>query len=1163
MGLRFLLGRSGTNKSDWILKDIQKQLDQAKLGKPILYIVPDQMTFQQEYKLFKDYEIKGSTRAQVMSISRLALRVLQETGGSTRQFISSVGIQMMLKKIIQEKKDKFEVFERAVDKIGFLPQLEQLISEFKRHDITPDILQGQKERINEFTHQSVGERSLVSKLSDLSYIFNELNHSLAGKYVDGEDRIDLFLEQIEKSEDLKGAIVYLDGFHSFTPKELRVIEALLKIGSEMTIALTMDQPPASHLTELDLFFQPMNTYEQIKRLARDNNIVLRKTISLDLPEEDEKNYPHYVHLERNFDNRPAPAFKKRAPIDIAESVHPRAEVEGVAQRILSLVRDKNYRFDDMVLFIRDPEAYHDLIHTIFADYNIPVFIDEKRTMLNHPLIELLRSVLEMSDSNWRYDALFRVLKTGFIQGSREDYPLTQEAIDELENYVLEYGIKYRQHWFQEEEWIYQRFYGFDEQAQTDEQLEIQGKINAYRLQVRDSLASFDERVQTARTIRDFCLAIYLFLEDLNLPKQLESLRKSYEDKGDTEKAREQEQVWDGVIQLLDELVEIAGDEEMSLSVFRESLDAGFESLEFAHVPPSMDHVIVGSIDRSRIAGKSCAFLLGVNEGYWPLKPSADSLMSEEEREIMAGFGLELAESSRRQLLDDWFYMYLAFTSVKGYLWMSYSLSDEEGDAKVPSQLVKRIGELFPENKEPILLQDPDEEIDSKRFITTREKTRAALTNQLSRSERGYPIDDIWYHVLNYYIREEVKGGQTRSILQSIYYENEPTSLAENIVEQIYPRREIRTSVSRLEMFYACSYRHFAQYNLGLEERQVYSFEAPDIGTLFHEALKVITDWVREEKEDFSALSREDAATYAKRSVDQLAPLMNNQILSSSNRYRYIQRKLEKIIARATFILSEQARVSDFSPVGIELGFGLPASELKPKEIILPRGYKVILRGRIDRVDQAQIDGDLYLRIIDYKSSATKLDLLEVYYGLALQMLTYLDVVLTQSEEWLDMQARPAGVLYFHLHNKLVSENKILGEEEIEAEILKSHKLAGLLINQPQVIQRMDTGLESGYSQIIPAAISKAGNLYRSSVESEEVFSTLREYIDGLIEQAGILMTTGDVQLNPYIHKSRSACTYCPFHSVCQFDPALKNHNFRRLVDLKDEEIIEKINEEGE
>src|SRR5699024_3884263 len=131
-------------------------------------------------------------------------------------------------------------------------------------------------------------------------------------------------------------------------------------------------------------------------------------------------------------------------------------------------------------------------------------------------------------------------------------------------------------------------------------------------------------------------------------------------------------------------------------------------------------------------------------------------------------------------------------------------------------------------------------------------------------------------------------------------------------------------------------------------------------------------------------------------------------------------KLEQVIAQATYILSEQARASGFSPVGIELGFGYK-DELAPIKIPLSKDRELILRGRIDRVDKAEQDGNLYLRIIDYKSSDYQLSLEDVYYGLSLQMLTYLHVILLQSEKWLGMQASPAGVLYFHIHDAMVKD----------------------------------------------------------------------------------------------------------------------------------------------
>ncbi|GAB3060363.1 helicase-exonuclease AddAB subunit AddB [Virgibacillus ainsalahensis] len=1157
MGLRFLLGRAGTGKSGRVLDEIKAKLLDNPQGPPLFYIVPDQMTFQQEYELFNDKAIEGSIRAQVVSFSRLAWRVMQETGGGTRQFISSVGIQMMLRKIIEEKQGDWLTFQKAMEKQGFLNQLERMITEFKRYDVSPEILHGQIEQIKQYVHKEPGEAALANKLEDLVYIYERLIAALKDNYIDSEDQLDLLANKINASTLLEDAEIYFDGFHRFTPKELIVVEALMKKCKSVTITLTVDAEAGSAVSELDLFYQTTETHQVLQEIAHENQIHLEEPLRMEPEYGKFRNRPYFAHLEQNFNVRPAPGYEGSVPINIAEAVHPRAEVEGAAQEIIRLVREEHYRFQDIAVFIRQTDTYHDLIDTVFSDYDIPVFIDEKRTMLNHSLIEFIRSVLDIVEGNWRYDAIFRVLKTGFIPSTDRDFPLTNDAIDELENYVLEYGIRSRRRWMGEQEWEFQRFRGFEQTAQTDAEKEIQTKINKYRYQVVEALKSFDEQIRKAGTVRELCEVTYLLLEDLGVPQKLEQTRELYDNKGEIEKGREQDQVWDAVIQLFDEMVEMAGNEKMTLTTFRSTIEAGFETLKFAHVPPSIDHVIVGTIDHSRISGVKCSFLLGVNDGVWPMKPPADGMINEKERGLLEEHGLKLADSSSRQLLDDWFYMYIAFTSAKDRLWISYPLSDETGKSKMPSQLVKRVEELFPVCCDYILLQDPDELVEADRFITTPLKTRSALTAQLARSRKGYPVKPVWMHVLNWYIDNHTKYRTTYQILQSLYYENNPVNLSSETAEKLYPK-QVKASVSRLESYYKCSYQHFAKYSLQLDERKTYKLDAPDIGQLFHEALKTITEWIQAEGKDFAGLTQKDTNAYAQKAVGNLAPILQHQILHSSNRYKYIQQKLQEVIARAAFILSEQARQSNFSPVGLELGFGIN-EKLPALQMPLGNGYELLLRGRIDRVDKALNEENLFLRIIDYKSSSKGLNLIEVYYGLALQMLTYLDVVLSHSEMWLGKKATPAGVLYFHVHNPMISGNRRMDDETIEREIFKQYKMDGLLLSKEEIVRRMDTSLDTGRSEIVPAGVKKSGEFYSDSkIADQDTFSSLRNHMHQLMRNAGVDMTEGGVHLNPYQHKQHVACTFCPFHSVCQFDPILETNNYHKLNNMKDEEILRKI-----
>lgn len=1164
MTLRFILGKVSTKKSQFIIDEIKTELTNKPIGPSIFYITPEQMTFEQEKSLFKDDELNGSIRSQVYSFSRLAWHVIQETSGAAKQHISSTGMQMMLRKIIEHRDEPFLVFQKAIEKQGFIEELEGVMTEFKRHCITPQSLKEQIDHIEQIQNKN----QLSNKLTDLYDVFNEFSLALEDKYIDGEDQLQMLADQLKNAPSIQNAHIYIDGFYRFTPKELSIIEALLDVASQVTIALSLDYDKLDQLDELDLFHQTTETYQVLKAIAKEKNIQEKNHVYLTEESSYLKENKALLHLEKHFDTRPTPQLTSKAnlPIEVAEAVHSRAEVEGAAQKILTLVREKDYRYNDFVIFMRDANTYNSLIETVFLDYEIPLFIDEKKPMLNHPLIEMIYSLFELVESNWRYEDMFRLLKTGFIPATDEKYPLTDDAIDRLENYCLEYGIRYKNQWLQKDDWLVQRFKGFSKGSQTTRELKEQEKINSYRNQVVQALKQFDKTIREAKTVKEKCQILFTYLEAIDVVSNLENMRFLYDEAGELEKAREQEQVWSSLIQLIDEYVEISGDEKISQSMFKSVLEAGLESLEFSHVPPNLDHIIVASIDHSRITNKKCAFLLGVNEGVWPKIPPTDGMINEQERETLKIYGLELASSSKRQLLDDWFYMHNAFSSVTDYLWISYPISDSEGRAKLASQLITRLYDLFPSLAKPILLQEPEEIKDATRFITTQRKTRAPLTAQLARKLRGYPVDEIWLSVLNWYIKHENQNQSTKLVLESLFYENKPTKLSQPTTTAFYPQK-IETSVSRLETYYRCSYQHYLQYNLKLEERRTYTLDAPDMGQLFHEALKVIAEWVKQENKHFADVSKDDAKKYARKSINHLSPVLQHRILSSSNRYKYIQQKLEDIIAKATYILSEQARLSGFTILGIELGFGFDNEDLAPLIVELPNGYELALRGRIDRVDQAIHNESLYLRIIDYKSSSRGLSLVDVYYGLALQMLTYLDVVLTQSPTWLNKQAKEAGILYFHVHNAMLAEPKSFNQLDIEEDIFKSYKMQGLVVADPTIASLMDTSLESGTSDVVPVGLKKDGDFYSNSkVASEASFKELRTYVRELTKRSGIEMTSGDIKLNPYENKYGNACSFCSFKSVCQFDPSLKSNNYNHLKEYNDDTIIEKIieaNKKGE
>ncbi|MCA1320153.1 helicase-exonuclease AddAB subunit AddB [Bacillus tianshenii] len=1161
MSIRFLIGRTGSGKTKWCSDQILQQLKENPKGSPIVYLVPEQMTFQSEYRMVQSPDIKGMIRAQVFSFTRLAWRILQEVGGISRFHIDQTGIHMLLRKVVEEHKKDFQVFGRSAEQFGFIEQMESMVTEFKRYCVTPEQLQEEIVRIKDDTTISEHEKMLAKKLTDILVVYRQLEQTLEGKYVDGEDYLQLLAEKIPHSSYIKHADIFIDGFHSFTPQEVEVLKQLMVHANSITIALTLDKPYDEEAPyDLHLFRSTGTTYQKLRSIALEEGCKVDSPILM----EDAHRFMHsdsLRHLEQYFDVRPTVAYPGKGEVSILQAVNRRAEIEGIAREITSLVRDKGNRYKDIAVIVRNAESYVDLINTVFKDYEIPFFIDQKRTMLHHPLVELLRSSIEVVTRNWRYESVFRCVKTDFFYSVDQDIEEMREKTDKLENYCLSYGIQGKR-WTADEPWKYRRFFSIDTEGQyiqTDEELAYEQEINELRTMIVKPLAQLEKRWKRSKSIEGFCKALYEYMEDLGIPAKLEIRMRKAEEAGYLSSAKENEQVWKAIIGMLDQMVELIGDQPISMALFSKMLESGLESLRFSLVPPAIDQVIVANFDLSRLTDIKNSFVIGVNEGVIPAKIKDEGFVSEEERELLSTYGMELAPSSLERLLDDHFLVYSAFLSPSHQLYISYSLADEEGKALLASSYIKRIKEMFPQAQERLLMNEPAElsQEEQLMFVHTPGTTLSNLAVQLQAWMKKYPVDPVWWDVYNTLLENEQWNSRTEQVLKSLFYRNEAKKLDTAVSRQLYGDH-MEASVSRMEKFSACAFSHFASHGLRLKDRQIYRLEAPDIGQLFHAALKTISDSLRQSGSDWKLLTKSECERLAKEAVNILAPKLQGEILLSSNRFQYIKRKLETIITRAAQILSEHSRASKFTPVGLELGFG-GKEELPPIKVDLPNGVSMELVGRIDRVDKAEGSNGLLLRIIDYKSSNKALDLTEVYYGLALQMLTYLDIVISHSQGWLGTQASPAGVLYFHVHNPMIKTNGMAPEDIIEEEIFKSFKMKGLLLGEEESVRLMDQTLDKGHSQIVSAGLKTNGEFYsNSSVASETEFTYLRNYVRKTFEDIGMNISEGETGIAPYKLKNQTPCTFCSYKSFCQFDTSLEENDYRMLTNLPKDEIMESI-----
>ncbi|WP_347550844.1 helicase-exonuclease AddAB subunit AddB [Pseudalkalibacillus hwajinpoensis] len=1161
MTVQFVIGRSGSGKTDRCLMEIQNELTEQPLGQTMIYLVPEQMTFQSEYEFVNNRGLKGIIRAQVFSFTRLAWKVLQETGGMARPHLTSVGTSMMLRHIIEENKQKLRIYQRSSEKSGYVEQLNDMVTEFKRYCLEPDDIKSYADDL--YTND---ERSLLrDKLYDLHLVYEAFQKAMFGHYLDSEDYLALLAEKIPESSYLDGASIWIDGFHSFTPQELLVLRALMKKGVHLNFTITMDtEMIPSIIHELDLFHEPAKTYQTLSAMASEEGALIHPP----LLHSSQKRYRNFelAHLEANYGERPPFLYNGNLEyIHMNHAVNIRSEVEAVAREALRLVRDEGFLFRDIAIMVRNMGTYYELVETIFGDHGIPIFSDQKRTMLHHPLIELIRSSLDIIQYHWRYEAVFRCVKTEllFPNDTGESAEEVRERMDELENYVIAKGIKgYR--WKTGERWkatIYRQLE--DKEAITsDELLKMEERLNETKEWVSAPLEKFERNMKKAKTVRDMCEALYYLLENSNAAEKVDRLKEAAEQSGQLSKAREHDQVWDAVVSLLDETVELIGNQKLSVEQFTKLLEAGIENMKFALVPASLDQVVIGSIDRTRFTNVRCGFLLGVNEGVIPAKIQEDGLLSEQDREKLEEQGIQLAPGLKRRLLDEEFLIYHSLATPSDYLWISCPLADEEGKGLQPSIIMNRLQEMFPELEKGLKFAEPGEDaLEELSFITNSSKTIGRLTGQLRQWNRGYPIDPIWWDAYNWFVQNKDQEEGKLRLVDSLFYRNKAEQLSDSTSRQLYGST-IQASVSRMERYQSCAFSQFASHGLKLKERSAFKLEAPDIGQLFHAALNMMAETIKQRDWDWGKLSSNQYYELSGDIVKQLAPKLQNEILLSSNRYHYIMRKLTQVVGRASSVLGQQAKKSGFQPAGLELGFG-PGQELPPIQFTLKNGCTLQLIGRIDRVDQAFNEDQLLLRVIDYKSSGTSLDLSEVYFGLALQMLTYLDVVITNANIWLGREAAAAGMLYFHVHNPML-QTSAPGQAAIQQELFKKFKMKGLLLADKDVVSLMDSEIGKKKSDIIPASLKKDGSFYKnSSVLSSDDFQALRSFTRKTIQTIGADISDGRIDIDPYKMKDRVPCTFCSYRSFCQFDQAMEDNAYRQIPVQDDETILRRMREEGE
>lgn len=1122
MGFRYILGRSGTGKTRQVMEEISHYAGDSSSNKLIL-LVPEQYTLKAEQELIGFLKVPGIMRVEVLSLTRLGERVLNEAGGAARSLLNEQGKNMVLRKIIDENSSQLQVYRKAAYQEGFVRQLSELLAEWKQYDLTPSDLK-------ECSHDLHEDIVLRNKLQDSVLLFEGFNRFLKDRYLDLEDRELLIIERIIAAPFLKGARIWLDGLHVFTPLRLLMLEKLAEVATEVTITFTLD--PNLDSRDRDLFDFPSGFYRRIREIARQLDLD-QEVITLDSRKVISFRKPDLVHLEKELYAFPARIYSYNPEhIQLFAATNTYSEVENLAADILYKVREKGLRWRDIAVVCGDMDRYAHIIKRTFPRYGIPCFVDSKRDIMGHPLVEFILALMDIVQNGYRYQDVFRCLKTGLMG-------LDADQIELLENHVIRYGIR-GQCWKQ------------PFSNRNDGDIENLEQIESIRGYLVSTLEDLENSIKGQQPYAHFTKALLTFLEKMNIQQKLAQWIIKLQDSGHYEPVYESAQIWNIVVEIFEQMTEILGDQRGTLKEYNQVLRAGFASYEIGIIPTTLDQVLVGNVQRSRIGTVEVLYVIGVNDGVLPSPGTPPGLFLEEEKNRLLQNGLRWENTKQYAINEERFLLYSLLGKAKNYLYFSFSLADEEGRSLRPSLLIDRIRRLFPHLRPTSdIIMDQGQQLQR---VAVPESTFQIMVEQIRRQLDGQGIEGFWWDVYKWYVNHPAWNSSLQMIQQAFFHSNQVYRNSQ--VNRLFGK-PLRTSVSRLEQYSACPFAHFIRYGLKPVDRKQFSIEMPDIGDLFHQCLLEFSCRLDDQQLDWHSLDEEKSYRLADQVMEELVQQYGDGVFTSTYHYRYLSNRLKRINRRAVWTVAGHLQKGNFTPWGYEVWFGSGGS-FPPIQIELADGSRMLLEGRVDRIDVLDQEDTRYIKIIDYKTGGREFVLSDIYYGLTLQLVLYMSAVLDSGGDNL-RQVKPAGIFYFKIDDPLIQTDQMVAQV-VQDKLRRQFRMKGLVLKDVNIIRSMDIELQ-GNSDVIPVSINKDQQLGKnSSVMDENEWNQLITHVKAKAQSVGKEIINGNISINPFKKEKEKACDYCRFSAICQFDPRFKDNNYRILKKINDQEIMRRIAE---
>ena len=1130
MSLQFIIGSSGSGKTYHLYKElIRMSIEQDKYS--YIALVPEQATLQTQKDIVNMHPAKGVLNIDILSFERLAYRVFEELGCTPKLVIDDVGKNMLLRRAFGKIGSELSVYKKNLKKAGFIDEVKSLFSELYQYRIGAS-------DIEEMINATAGRPLINRKLQDILILNKAFNECIGEDMLAAEEVLEVLAGVIDKSELVKNSVITLDGFTGFTPIQYEVIRKLIKLAKKVVVTVTVDERenPYTSAGSHTLFYLSRKTIERLNAIAAEENILRDEDVRLSGTPYRFKASKSLAFLERELFRYPFKSADNCNGVSVHSLANPQAEARFLSEEIFQLVRE-GARYREIGVIAADVAAYKPFIEQYFNRTGIPYFLDDKKSLISNPLVEYIRAVLEIIMRGFDYESVFRYLKCGFLTEHNK-------AIFEMENYVLAVGIKGRKGWSKEWSPLYI----------GGEHLNMEW-LNCEKTVIMTPVFALDEALGNDMTVDTAIRALYTWLEKQCADIILEKMADEFEAEGEYALAKEYRQAYGLVLDLFDRLIGLVPEEHISIRELSEILDAGFEKIKVGMIPPCVDRGMVGDMTRSRLKDIKHLFFIGVNDCYIPKPKDSGGILSDYDREILAGLGAELAPGARENGFIERLYVYLALTKPSDSLTITFSKSGMDGKGLRPSSYLNSVLKLFNNLK----ITDEDENNDLFSKIVSKDSAIELLIEGLREYSEGRE-SNAWKELYSWFMQDKDESKELEYLINNAFMHYEPESIGRSLAKLLYGS-SISGSVTRLEQYAACAYAQFLSYGMELRERRQYEFAAADMGNMFHSSIEAYFKYIRENQIKISELSDEDRSSIVSGCVEKAYELNGSDILRSSARNQYMLKRIERIVNKTVWALGVQIESGSFEPVGFEVPFGSGNDAML---IALDDEDTMKLKGKVDRIDTCHDGDDVLIKITDYKSGSTSFDAGSVYGGLQIQLIVYLDAVIRR-EKLLnpDKNVRVAGMFYYNISDPIIdSDTGRLDADYAKSETLEKLKPKGLVNSDLGIIRLLDKNIE-GSSKVIPVTLKDgAVNEKKSDVASDIRFDRLMKHVRTKMSEFAGEMISGNISASPYRLDGKSGCDYCRFKTICGFDTRIPGFKFRKMVSMNNDELWNRLGEEA-